>query len=129
MSRTQKRGKKRWFVMGMAIAVLTLSTYAFTAGNVVPPTKAGDGSASITGYQVSAVKYNLNVSNPQSIDSLTFTLDSAPAAGSTVKVQLDTPLGSWFTCTMSGTPAVNASCPTAGATVVLADQLTVVAAD
>ena len=127
--RRTRSGKKRWFVMGMAIAVLTLSTYAFTASNVVPATKAGDGSAGITGYQVSAVRYNLNVSNPQNIDSLTFTLDSAPPAGSTVKIQVDTPAGSWFTCTMSGTPAVNASCPTVGATVALADQLTVVAAD
>jgi hypothetical protein len=111
------------------IAILAVATFALTASNTVPATKAGDGNNTITGYTVTAVHYTLNASNPQNVDSVSFTLDSAPVAGSTVKVQLDTPSGSWYSCTMSGTPADDASCTTTGATVAAADQLTVVAAD
>lgn len=126
-----RRASNRRRVLGVGLLVtgLTAATYAFTAANVVPATKAGDGAGAITGYTVSTVHYNLNATNPQNIDSATFTFNSAPVAGSTVKVQLDTPSGSWYSCTMSGAPAVNASCTTTGATVAAADQLTVVAAD
>jgi hypothetical protein len=126
MKRTEH---KRLLGVGLVIAVMTMATYAFTAGNVVPASKAGDGAGAITGYTVTAVHYNLNATNPQNMDSIDFTLNSAPVAGSTVKVQLDTPSGTWYSCTMSGTPAVNASCTTTGQTVAAADQLTVVAAD
>ena len=125
------RGKvgRRLLVAGVATAGLTLGTYAYTAANTVPASKAGDGSGAITGYTASSVHYNLNATNPQNIDSVTFTLNSAPVAGSTVKIKLVAAGSTWYSCTMSGTPAVNASCTTTGATVATADQLTVVAAD
>lgn len=121
--------KKRFFGIALLAGALALSTYAFTAGNTVPATKAGDGSGDITGYAVSTVKYNLDSTNPKNIASVTFSLDTAPTTGSTVKIQLDDPSGAWYSCTLSGTPATNASCTTTGATVLAADKLTVVAAD
>jgi len=80
----------------------------------------------ITGYVVSSVKYNLNASNPSNIDSVTFTLDSAPVAGSTLKAQL-APAGSWYSCTNVAT-AVTCAVTSPQATVVAATNLRVVIA-
>jgi hypothetical protein len=115
-------------LIAVLLVVLGLSAFitAMTAANTVPASKAGDGSGAISGYTVSAVHYNLNATNPQSIDSVTFTLDSAPVAGSTVKIKLVAAGSTWFSCTMTG---ANASCTTTGATVAAADQLNVVVAD
>jgi hypothetical protein len=121
------RRKSRKLIV-VLLVVLGLSAFitAMTAANTVPASKAGDGSGAISGYTVSAVHYNLNTTNPQNIDSVTFTLDSAPVAGSTVKIKLVAAGSTWFSCTMTG---ANASCTTTGATVAPADQLTVVVAD
>ena len=90
--------------VGRFATVLVLSgaivagTYAFTAANTVPDTKAGDGEGTITGYVLSTVHYNLDATDPSLIDEVTFTLDSVPVAGSTIRSQL-APAGSWYTCT------------------------------
>ncbi|MDP8992174.1 MAG: hypothetical protein M3N31_03860 [Actinomycetota bacterium] len=125
----RKNKRRRMAVMALVGISLTGVTYAVTAANTVPASSAGDGSGVISGYTVSGVDYSLNAANPQSIDSVSFVLSSAPAAGATVKVKLVSSGTSWYSCTMSGTPAVNASCATTGATVAEADQLTVVVAD
>ena len=129
MKRPRRTSKRRLALAALGVAALAAGTYAYTAANTVPATKAGAGSGAITGYTASAVHYNLNATNPQNIDSVTFTLNSEPVAGSTVKIKLVAAGSTWYSCTMSGTPAVDASCTTAGATVPTADQLTVVAAD
>jgi hypothetical protein len=122
------RGNTRMkFVMLALVGTLAAAGSAFLAANTVPASKAGDGAGAVTGYSVSGIHYTLNASNPQQIASVSFVLDSAPPSGGTVQTQLATG-GPWFTCTMSGTPAVNASCTTTGATVLGATNLTVVAA-
>ena len=45
-------------------AALALATYAFTASNTVPGTKAGKGEGAITGYTVSGIAYTLSASQP-----------------------------------------------------------------
>jgi len=107
-------------------AVIAVATLGFAASNTVPTSKAGDGNNTISGYTVSAVHYNLNASNPQNIDSVSFTLDSAPVAGSTVKVKLVASGSTWYSCTMTGAAA---TCTSGGATVATADELSVVVAD
>ena len=129
LDKRNTRKTRRIAALALAGMSLTGATYAFTAANTVPATKAGDGSGAISGYTVSAIDYSLNATNPQNIDSVSFTLSAAPAAGATVKIKLVSSGSTWFSCTMSGTPAVNASCATTGATVATADQLTVVAVD
>jgi len=119
----------RWrtWLGALALAALLMAvTYAFTAANTVPASKAGDGTGAISGFVVSTIKYNLNATSPQNIDSVTFTLDSTPAAGSTMKIQLDA-AGSWYTCTNSG---ANITCVTTSpqATVAGATNLRVVVA-
>jgi hypothetical protein len=49
------------------------------------------------------VQFTLNASNPQSIDSVTFMLNSSPAASSMVKIKLVDAGSTWYTCTHSGT--------------------------
>jgi hypothetical protein len=105
--------------------VLVAGTYAYTAANTVPVSKAGDGSGAVSGYTVSAVHYNLNASSPQNVDSVTFTLDTAPAVGYTIKAQVDGT--NWYTCTNVATAV---TCPTTSpqATVAGATNLRVIVA-
>ncbi len=105
--------------------VLVAGTYAYTAANTVPASKAGDGSGAVSGYTVSLVHYNLNATSPQNVDSVTFTLDAAPPSGSTIKAQVDG--ATWYTCTNSGT-AVTCNTTSPIATVLGATSLRVIVA-
>jgi hypothetical protein len=121
---------RKFSSIGRVATVLVLSgaivagTYAFTAANTVPDSKAGDGTGAVTGYVLSSVHYNLNATTPTNVDSVTFALDSAPVAGSTIRAQINA--GSWFTCTNTG---VNVTCNTPAATVAATTSLRVVVAD
>lgn len=107
---------------------LVLGTFALTASNTVPATKAGDGAGAISGYAVSDVHYSLNTLDPSLIDSVTFTLDSAPKVGSTLKVKLDSGGSTWYACT-NVTTAVTCVTTAPPASVSTADELRVVVAD
>lgn len=111
--------------------IVAVAGSGFAAANTVPTTKAGDGLAVISGYTISSVKYGLNGTNPANVDAVTFTLDSAPATGSTVKIRLVSTGTTWYSCTVSGTPATNASCTTTSpqATALTANELRVIVAD
>jgi hypothetical protein len=115
----------RFATVLLVSGALVAGTYAFTAANTVPTTHAGDGSGTVSGYTVSAVHYTLNATNPGNIDSVSFTVDTAPVAGSTMRVQLG---ANWYTCTNSTTTL---TCNTASpqATVVPVTSLRVVIAD
>ena len=120
-----KSSSRFMFVM-MVVLALSAAVYGFAAANTVPVSKAGDGNAAITGYTVSAVKYNLNATTPSNIDSVTLTLTAAPTAGSTMKIKLVAAGTTWYTCTNVTTTL---TCTTTGATVLAADQLDVIIAD
>jgi len=77
---------RRRTVLVVALAgTLALATFAFTASNTVPGSKAGKGEGVISGYAVSSVAYTLSSTNPANIDSVAFTFDAAAA---TVKAKL-----------------------------------------
>lgn len=126
----QVRGNRRQPGAGLwALAVpvaLATGIYAYTASNTVPTSQAGDGSGTITGFVLSSIKYNLNATTPSNIDSVTFTLDAAPPAGSTLKAQLAA-AGTWYTCT-NVTTAVTCTTTSPQATVAAATNLRVVIA-
>jgi hypothetical protein len=104
-------------------ASLALATYAFTASNTVPGTKAGQGEGAITGYVVSGVAYTLSTSTPSNIDSVAFTLNSS---ATTVKAKLVQSSGTYTDCTVTG--GVNVSCNfSPDVSVLSADELSVVA--
>ena len=98
----------------------------YAAANTVPTSKVGDGAGAISGYTVSAIKYVLDSTDPSKVNKVTFTLDSAPASGSTVKIKLVSTGSTWYACNMTG---ANADCTTTGATAATANELRVVVAD
>ena len=126
--------RSRWARVGrvgvvfMIAATILAGSYAFTAANTVPASKAGDGSGAVTGYTVTNVHYTLNGTDPSKIDAVSFTLNTAVATGGTLKITLDGGTN-WFSCTVNTTTP---SCTTTGAgqpTVLAAANLRVVAAD
>ena len=123
---TRRRNKTLAAVV-LGVGIVS-ATYGLTAANTVPATKAGDGSGAVSGYAVSSVHYGLNASDPTKVDSVAFTLDSAPVAGSTIKIKLEAAGSTWYSCALAG---ANATCATTApqATVAPVDQLRVVVAD
>ena len=125
--------RSRWSSLGrmtvvlLVAGVLVAGSYAFTAANTIPASHAGEGTGTVSGYTLTNIHYNLNATNPSNVDSVTFTLDTAPAATSTLKAQLVSG-GSWYSCTNSG---ANVTCATTSpqATVLATNQLRVIAAD
>ena len=111
--------------VGLGLAIVG-GVFAFTASNTVPGSQAGEGQGTVTGYVLTSVHYSLNATDPTKIDAVTFNLDTAPAAGSTIKAK-PVSTGSWYTCTTVG---VAVTCPTTSPQVGVsaADTLTVVAA-
>jgi hypothetical protein len=82
-------------VLLIAVLVLALagSAYAFAAANTVPDTTAGSGDSVVSGYTVSNIVYDLNVTDPTKVDKITFTLSPTDA----VIVYIDTGSGTWTT--------------------------------
>lgn len=118
--------RKKAIMGGVVVAgALGIGGFAFTASNTVPASKAGDGTGAVTGYVISSVHYGLNATDPTLTDSVTFNLDSTPAAGSTIKTKVG---GSWYTCTNSAA-AVTCATTSPQATVQPITTLQVVVAD
>ena len=119
----------RYMAIFALVLVLAGATYAFAAANTVPGSKAGDGNGTITGYTVSTIHYIVNGTNPATIDSVTFTLNTAPVAGSTIKIKLVNAGSTWYSCTNVGAAVTCNNGSTLGAPVSSADSLEVVIAD
>jgi len=119
-----KRSIKVFVIAIVAFAFASVAT-AYAAANIVPDSKAGDGSGVISGYTVSAIHYNLN-STPTTIDTVTFNLNSTPAAGSTITIRLVAGGPTWYTCTNL---LAAVTCTTTGAPVTTANSLQVVVSD
>ena len=121
---TLVRRSRRTLVVALFAVAIGAGVYAYAAANTVPGSTAGSGSGAISGYTVSSIAYTLNGTTPTNLDQVAFTI--APAAASTVKVQLAA-AGSWYSCTNA---AGSVTCATTApqATAVAATQLTVVAA-
>ena len=123
MSGTYERRRRRMILVLVAGGALSLATYAFTASNVVPGSKAGDGAGAITGYTVSNVEYALDGTDPANIESVAFTLD---AVAGTVKAKLVSASGTYTDC--SNTGGNDWSCNVEpDPTVLSADELRVIA--
>jgi hypothetical protein len=121
---TLVRKPSRTLIVAFLAVAIGAGVYAYAATNTVPGSTAGSGSGAISGYTVSNIAYTLNGTTPTNLDQVAFTI--APAAASTVKVQLAA-AGSWYTCANA---AGSVTCATTApqATAVAATQLTVVAA-
>jgi hypothetical protein len=114
----------------LAVMVFSMAVYGFAAANTVVTSAAGDGQNTVSGYQITNVKYNLDAVDPGKIATVTFTLDTAPKAGSTIKIKLVDTGTDWFACT-NATTTVTCTTSTGPnpATVATANKLRVVIAD
>ncbi len=110
------------FVIAIVAFVFATVATAFAASNTVPNSTAGEGSGTVSGYNVTNVHYQLNAATPSSIDYVSFTLD---AAATTVKIKLVSTGSTYYSCTNSS--GFNWQCTTTGATVTPTDQLDVIA--
>lgn len=115
--------RRRSILVLASAGTLAVATYAFTAANVVPGSKAGKGEGTISGYAVSGIAYTLSPSNPANIDSVAFTLDAAAA---TVKAKLVQGSSTYTTCSVSGGTSVTCDF-SPDVSVLSADELSVVA--
>ena len=118
--------RTRTIIALFLIMLLIVAASAYAAANVVPESGAGDGSAAVSGYTVTAVSYSLDGSDPSLISAVSFNITPTSGASpvSEVQVQLVSN-GTWFACDESGAPAV--TCTITGVTVVSANQFRVVA--
>ena len=113
----------RRFAAILVAIVIGVATFAAAASNTVPASRAGDGSAAISGYTVSNVSYTLSASNPSVIDLWTFDLN---AAASVVKSKVVAASTTYVNCT--NTSGTTWQCdPATNPTVLSADQLDVIA--
>lgn len=119
----------RFLVVPCLVLGLMVAGYAYTAANIVPASKAGDGTGAVTGYTISNIDYTLNGADPQLIDQVLFDVDVAPTAGSDIEVSLDDGSGVWYTCTFL---VLAVTCDTTVGTqaiVLLTDELQVIIVD
>jgi hypothetical protein len=115
----------KMFIAVLMVLVFVTTAFAFAATNTVVDTYAGEGAGTVSGYDVTSVKYNLNATTASNIDSVTFTLDN-PATTVSIRLDKTTPGAPFYSCSVSG---VNVTCLTAGATVASSDELRVIASE
>ncbi len=107
--------------------VMAVGGMAYTAANTVPTTVAGSGSGSVSGYTISSIVYNVNASNPNNVDSITFAYSPSSPDPTRARVSADGGT-TWFNCDsaiVGGSDSVTA-CATAGLTVPALTNLTIV---
>jgi hypothetical protein len=95
-----------------AILVIAGSAYAFAAQNTIADSAAGYKASVVAGYAVTNIVYDLDDTDPTTVDAITFDLapSSGSAAAAVVKVQT-VDGGSWTDCTLSGAgPSKAATC-------------------
>ena len=98
--------------------ILAAAVYGFAASNTVPATYAGDGSGTISGYEICNLVYSIyGDGDPTDIDQISFDLraDDGTCANavnaSTVLLSFNggAPLPTWVDCS-PGAPASAISC-------------------
>ena len=111
--------------------VIAGSAYAFAGTNTVTTaTKAGEGSAVVSGYTITDVVYTFNATDPTMIDTVTLTTS---ALATVVKVKLVAEGGAWYGCTeVALSNGLDWTCNTSAAptgTVELMTEISVFATD
>ena len=111
MASFRKPRRRRMLAAVGVAAVIAVATYTYTASNTVPASNAGAGSGTVSGFTASSVQYNPNSSNPDNLDSVTFTI--SPTTARVAKIQLASG-GSWYSCTnTSGSVSCTTTSPQA----------------
>ena len=87
--------RPRTLLAVMLVLILSVAVYGFAAANNVPASSAGDGSGSISGYDISNIHYGLSGANPANIATVTFNI--LPTSAGDVRITMDG--ATWSTCT------------------------------
>ena len=120
----KRRNRGRRFIGIMLLTLLfAVAAYAFTATNTVQASNAGDGHATIAGYDVTNVAYTL-AADPANIASWSFDLN---AAARTVQSKLDSGSSAYTSCSNGGAGTHWTCTPASQPTVASANDLRVVA--
>ena len=103
----------KFLLIAVLVVVIAGGSYAFAAANTVDASAAGYRATVVSGYNVTAIVYNLNATNPTLVDTVLFTV--SPITGTTValltKIQTADG-GAWTDCVVTpGTaPAATVVC-------------------
>jgi hypothetical protein len=108
--------RPRSFGMLILVLILAAAVYGFADTNTVPATYAGDGSGTISGYEICFLSYDIYTadSDPSNIDQIDFELHvdgascASPVNAGTVYVSF-TGGAPWTDCS-PGVPASSISC-------------------
>jgi hypothetical protein len=121
--RPRKTVAARFAATLLLAGLLSAGTYAFTASNTVAATRAGDGNAAVTGFDVTNVTYNPSAADPTLLASYEFDLDGVATV---VNAKPLSTQAVYDSCT--NTSGNHWSCPaTAATTIASLDNLRVVA--
>ncbi len=119
----------RSFIILVVALTLTTTAFALAAGNTVDTSKAGDGSAAVSGYAVSNITYNLNTITPSLIASVEFDLDdTATNVAASISDNAATPNETFSDSCSNGGSGNHWTCTFTGVTVLEAYDLRVIAA-
>jgi hypothetical protein len=89
------RSPRRLIVVA-AFAIVALSAFGFAASNTIADGgNAGDGDATISGFTITNISYDVNNTNPTVIDTVTF--DVSPAVTGEAKVKFNND-PDWYDC-------------------------------
>ncbi|MEP7133810.1 MAG: hypothetical protein ABI904_02640 [Chloroflexota bacterium] len=100
-------------LIALVVLVVAASSYAFAASNTVADSAAGYKANVVPGYTVTGIVYDLDATDPTTIDAINFSI--SPSSGTVVAaiVKLQTAdAGTWKDCTLvAGTaPAMLVTC-------------------
>ena len=123
-----KRHRRRYLLAGLLAMIVATVGFAFAATNTVAPSKAGDGSGTVSGYNVTNVSWDLNDTNPQFVDDVTFDLGAAAAEVKARVRQSGGTYYAWASCSVTAGTTYNCSFPASTVQTVEVSELEVASA-
>jgi len=99
-SKSAKEIRMRKILIVLGLILVAVLVYAMAAANNVPETGAGEGSGTVSGYDITNIDYALLGSNPTRLDSVSFDVGPTAGAGAAGLVTISVDAGStWENCT------------------------------
>ena len=84
----------------LIMVILGSAAYGLAAANDVPETGAGEGSGTVSGYDISNVDYTLLSTDPTKVESISIDVAPTSTANAATSVQITVDGGTtWVTCT------------------------------
>ena len=119
---------RRTAVLGLLLVILATAGFGFAASNNVQNSRAGDGYAEISGFNINSIDYDLVDTDPTTIDSVSFVVNGGTVVPDDVHVKLVNSATAYDPCTTSSlTMPATFTCDV-NVTVLAADEFRVIAA-